>query len=166
MLLHLECTRQVKYIINIWWVSRLWCQLGGLLDTINVDHWCQLGGFLQHHWCWSLMPCISPLHWSHLSGENRRLLTNELVEFEKWPVEVRDFRRITDCFRGIHRLYLKCMKSKTRRCQHVKPVGCRRLYMPKKLTSRALTGPTLVPSDSTLFYTRSPDFLISRHWFL
>ena len=33
-------------------------------------------------------------------GENRQLVTNELVEFEKIPVEVQDCRKITDHFRG------------------------------------------------------------------
>ena len=41
-------------------------------------------------------------------GENRWLVTDELVEIEKQPVEVhRDFRRITDHFRGIYRIHLK-----------------------------------------------------------
>ena len=29
-----------------------------------------------------------------MSGENLRLVQDEPVEFEKWPVEVGDFRRI------------------------------------------------------------------------
>ena len=33
-------------------------------------------------------------------GESRQLLTNKLVEFEKWPVEVQDCRKITDHLRG------------------------------------------------------------------
>ena len=48
--------------------------------------------------------------WKHLDpmiGENRQLVTDELVEFELEPVEVQDFRRITDHFRGIHGIYLK-----------------------------------------------------------
>jgi hypothetical protein len=44
-------------------------------------------------------------------GENRPLVTNELVEFEKQPVEVQDFREFTDHFRGIYRIYLKLMKE-------------------------------------------------------
>ena len=40
-------------------------------------------------------------------GESRRLVTNELVEFENEPFEVQDFRRITDQLRGIYRIYLK-----------------------------------------------------------
>jgi hypothetical protein len=45
---------------------------------------------------------------SSLLGKNRRLITDEPVKFEKSPVEVGDFRRITDHFRGIYRrVYLK-----------------------------------------------------------
>ena len=45
-------------------------------------------------------------HWPPLGPlpkKNRQLVADEPVEFEKEPVEVRDFRRITDHFRGIHR---------------------------------------------------------------
>ena len=35
------------------------------------------------------------------------VLTYEEVEFEVKPVEVGDFGRITVCFRGIYRTYLK-----------------------------------------------------------
>ena len=38
-------------------------------------------------------------------GENQQLVTNELVEFEKSPVEVQDYRIITNHFRGIYRIY-------------------------------------------------------------
>ena len=38
-------------------------------------------------------------------GENRRLVTDAPVRFEKWLVEVGDFRRITDCFGGIDMEY-------------------------------------------------------------
>ena len=40
-------------------------------------------------------------------AENRQLVTDEPVEFEKKPAEVQDFRRITDHFRGIYGIYLK-----------------------------------------------------------
>ena len=33
--------------------------------------------------------------------ENRQLVTNEPVEFEKTPVEVQDRRKVTDRLRGI-----------------------------------------------------------------
>ena len=47
-----------------------------------------------------------------MCGKNRRLVTNEPVEFVKQPVEVRDFsKRITDRFRGIYRIHLKQMKA-------------------------------------------------------
>ena len=34
-------------------------------------------------------------------GKNRRLVADEPVVFEKWPVEVGDWRKFTDRFRGI-----------------------------------------------------------------
>ena len=40
-------------------------------------------------------------------GKNRQSVTDELVEFEKYLVEVGDFRRITDHFRGIYGINLK-----------------------------------------------------------
>ena len=44
--------------------------------------------------------------------ENRQLVTDEPVEFEKEPVEVQDFKRITDHFRGIYGMYLKLIYIK------------------------------------------------------
>ena len=41
-----------------------------------------------------------------MSRENRQLVADELVEFEKQPVEVEDFRKFTDHFRGICTIYL------------------------------------------------------------
>ena len=39
-------------------------------------------------------------------GENQLLVTDELVEFEKQPVEVQDdCRKVTDHFRGIYGIY-------------------------------------------------------------
>ena len=38
-------------------------------------------------------------------GENRQLVTGEPVEFEKYPVEIQDCRKINDHFRGIYRIY-------------------------------------------------------------
>jgi hypothetical protein len=48
------------------------------------------------------------------SGENRQLLTNAPVEFEKLPVEeVHDCRKSSDHFRGIYRrIYPKLIKRK------------------------------------------------------
>ena len=44
-------------------------------------------------------------------GENRQLVTDDPVEFEKLPVEVQDCRKITDHFRGIYRIYLNLIKE-------------------------------------------------------
>ena len=38
-------------------------------------------------------------------GENWQLVTDEPVEIEKSPVEVQDFRKITDRFRRIYRIW-------------------------------------------------------------
>ena len=46
-----------------------------------------------------------------MNVENPPLLTDEQVEFETDPVEVQDFRKITDCFREICRIYLKLIKN-------------------------------------------------------
>ena len=46
-----------------------------------------------------------------MHGENWPLVTNELVEFEKSPVEVQDFRKITNHSRGIYWTYLWLMKE-------------------------------------------------------
>jgi hypothetical protein len=37
-------------------------------------------------------------------GESRKLVTYELVEFGKQPVEVQNCRKFTDPFRGIYRM--------------------------------------------------------------
>ena len=66
-----------------------------------------------------LKPAVSPLPGSEgslgimmsyttLLTENRRLVADEPVEFEKQPVQVQDLRRIMVHFRGIYRrIYLK-----------------------------------------------------------
>ena len=46
-----------------------------------------------------------------MSGENRQLVADEPVEFEKLPVEVQACRKFTDHFRGIYRIYLQLMKK-------------------------------------------------------
>ena len=45
------------------------------------------------------------------SSINQLLVTDEPVEFEEWLVEVQDFRKSTDHFRGIYRIYLKLVKK-------------------------------------------------------
>jgi hypothetical protein len=47
-------------------------------------------------------------------GENRQLVTNELVEFENESVEVQDCRKITDYYRGLYRVYPKLIKENRR----------------------------------------------------
>ena len=44
-------------------------------------------------------------------GENRQLVTDEPVEFEKQPVEVQDCSKITDRFRGIYIICSNLMKE-------------------------------------------------------
>ena len=44
-------------------------------------------------------------------GENRQLVTDEPVEFEEYPVDVQDCKKITDNFRGIYRIYPNLMKE-------------------------------------------------------
>ena len=43
-----------------------------------------------------------------------QLVTDEPVEFEKQPVRVQDFRKITDLFRGIYRIYSNLIKENRR----------------------------------------------------
>ena len=47
-------------------------------------------------------------------GENRQLVADEPLEFEKYPVEVGDFRRNTD-----HLEESQISIRKTKGCQHV-----------------------------------------------
>ena len=44
-------------------------------------------------------------------GENRQLVTNEVVEFEKELGEVQDCMKITNRFRGIYRIYPNLIKE-------------------------------------------------------
>ena len=56
-----------------------------------------------------------------MNEENRLLLINEQVEFEKQAVEVQDYRKITDPFRGIFRIYHKLIQKnrKTTTCNRL-----------------------------------------------
>ena len=47
-------------------------------------------------------------------GEDRQLVTKELVEFEKQPVEVQDCRKIIDLFRGFYKIYPTLIKENQR----------------------------------------------------
>ena len=46
--------------------------------------------------------------------ESRQLVTDEPVEVEKSQVEVQDFRRITDHFRGIYGICLNLLQKNRR----------------------------------------------------
>ena len=51
---------------------------------------------------------------SPMIGDNRQLVTNEPVEFQKQLVENQDCRKITDHFRGIYRMYPQFNKKNWR----------------------------------------------------
>ena len=46
--------------------------------------------------------------------ENQHLVTNEPVEFGKFPVEVQDCKKITDHFREIYKIYPNLIKENQR----------------------------------------------------
>ncbi len=46
--------------------------------------------------------------------ENWQLVTNEPVEFEKYPVEVEDYMKIANHFRRIYRIYPNLTKESRR----------------------------------------------------
>ena len=46
-----------------------------------------------------------------MSEKNQWLVADETVEFKKQPVEVQDFRKFTDPFRGIYRICLEWIKQ-------------------------------------------------------
>ena len=70
------------------------------------------------------------------------LVTPKLGEFEKQPVEVQDFRKITDHSRGIYRIHLKWMKAnrKMSTCNRLdlESLGSWPTIYAQKLLSRAL----------------------------
>jgi hypothetical protein len=53
-----------------------------------------------------------------MNGENQPLVADGPAEFEKQPVEVQGFRKITHHLRGIQGMYLKLIQ-KSEGCQHV-----------------------------------------------
>ena len=57
-----------------------------------------------------------------MNGENRLLVTDEPVEFEKQLVEVQDFKKTSNLFTGIQRIYLKVIK-KILKDVNMKPAG-------------------------------------------
>ena len=46
--------------------------------------------------------------------ENRQLVTNEPIEFDKLAVEVQGYRKITDHIKGIYRIYPNLVKENRR----------------------------------------------------
>ena len=89
------------------------------------------------------------------SGRIRQLVTDESVEFEKYPVEVQDCRKVTKNFRGIYRMYPKLIKENWRMwtCNRLdlQTLGSQPV-MPKNLPNHWFEGPRrcttfpLVPS--------------------
>ena len=55
-------------------------------------------------------------------GENRQLVTDEPVEFEKSPIEVQDCKKIPDHSRGIYRIYPNSIKENPKDV-NMEPVG-------------------------------------------
>ena len=47
-------------------------------------------------------------------GENQQLVTVNHVSFKKQPIEIQDFRRITDHFRIIYGIYLNLLYKNQR----------------------------------------------------
>ena len=47
-----------------------------------------------------------------MNGKNRPLATDEPVEFEEKPVQDQNFRKTTDHFREIYRIYLNFIQEK------------------------------------------------------
>ena len=58
------------------------------------------------------MSQVATYIYTPMFGKKRRLVADEPVEFKKQPVEVQEFRKFTDHFRGIYWIYLKWMKAK------------------------------------------------------
>ena len=71
-------------------------------------------------------------------GENRQLVTNEPVEFEKKPVEVQDCKKFTDHFRGIYRIYPNLKK------EHQRLLTCNRLDLQKIVGSQPMMPKNLL----------------------
>ena len=85
------------------WTSWLWKITGS-----NIQDFTKTTGPLRV--CYRIFLNLTKKNWKMstynrlvlepMSGKNRQLVADEPVEFEKWPVDVQDFRRITDHFGG------------------------------------------------------------------
>ena len=67
-----------------------------------------------------VMPKNLPDHCLAMIGENRQLVRNEPVEFERQLIEVQDCRETTDHFRWIYRIHPNLIKENRRMstCNH------------------------------------------------
>ena len=54
---------------------------------------------------------MSPHYFGSMFGKHRWLVADEPVEFEKYLVEVQDFKKFTNHFRGSYKISLKWMKA-------------------------------------------------------
>ena len=52
-------------------------------------------------------------------GKNRPLVTYEPVEFETQPVQMQDFKKITDPLRGLYRIFLELIRRKKRKMSNM-----------------------------------------------
>ena len=76
---------------------------------------------LDLHLMWPSTLCVYVYRYA-TNGENRSLVTNEPVEFEKQPVEVENLGRTTNHSRGgIYRMYLALLKKVPN--NHMEPFG-------------------------------------------
>jgi hypothetical protein len=77
--------------------------------------------------------------------QNRQLVTNEPVEFEKDAVEAQDCRKITDRFRGIYRVHPDLTKENRRMSTRTnrldsQTLGSQPISMPKNLPVHCFQG--------------------------
>ena len=97
-----EClSGECSEIQSVFWFDRL----------IHKSHWVS-ECFWALLWRWNLESNFTSYY--HMIGENRQLVRDELVEFEKQLVEVQDCRKISDRFRGIHGIFPNSIKENCR----------------------------------------------------
>ena len=88
--------------------------------------------------------------------ENRELVTDEPVEFEKLQVEVQDRREITDHFRGIYRIYPYLSKENrtmsTWNRLDLEALGSQPVIMPQNLPGHSKRGNESLTNDRGDFW--------------
>ena len=92
---------------------------------------CFFGAFIS--WCGLFVVMRVCKDCRPIIGENRQLITDEPVKFEKEPVEVGDCKIITDHFRIIYRIYPDIIKENHRMWT------CNRLRMASHYTWGSVT---------------------------